>query len=166
AVSRPGSRRRENGMGSDGVLSARVDSGPTPSFEAGTFPSDDERGEDKFETMTIFRYGRNLKIAGAAGFVALVIVAAIVGFRRPQWSPVKPPAAAHAMDVPAPATPAPAPPAAVAATPPAVAAPAAAPPAPPAPAAPVAAAKAAPANADVAQPARPKTYERLVAEAD
>ena len=83
AESRPGSRRRENGVNAESLLSARIDSGPTPSFDADTFPSDDERGEDQFETMTIFRRSRNLKIAGAAGFVALAIVAAIIGFRRP-----------------------------------------------------------------------------------
>ena len=180
-VSRPGSRRRENGVGGDGMLSARVDSGPTPSLDAGSFSSEDERGDDKFETITLFRRSRNVKIAGVAGFVALAIVAAIVGFRRPQWSPVKPSPPAHAVDVPpiAPATPpAPAPPAAVAATPPAAPAPAAvaptsppgtSPPASPAPVGTVAAAKAAPAehpNPEAAQPAKPKTYERLVGEAD
>ena len=114
AVSRPGSRRRENGVGGDAVLSARVDSGPTPSrSDTGSFSPEDERGDEKFETITLFRRSRNVKIAGAAGFVALAIVAAIVGFRRPQWSPVKPAALAHTSDVPAgrPATP-PAPPAA------------------------------------------------------
>jgi predicted Zn finger-like uncharacterized protein len=182
AGSRAGARRRENGVGGDGMLSARLDSGPAPSLDAGNFSAEDERGDDKFETVTLFRRSRNLKIAGAAGFVVLAIVAAVIGFRRPQWSPVKPPAPAHAADVPpvAPAAPPPqAPVPAVAATPPAAAAPVAAAPTsppgtPPAPAAPgvvdpAAAAKVAPAdrpNPESAQPAKPKTYERLVAEAD
>ena len=175
-VSRPGSRRRENGVGADGMLSARLDSDPTASLDAGNFSAEDERGDDKFETITLFRRSRNVKLAGAAGFVALAIVAAIIGFRRPQWSPVKPPAPAHAADVPpvAPAA-APASPPAVAATPPAAPAPAAAPatrpPAPAVPAAvdPVAATKGAPAgrpSPESAQLAKPKTYERLVGEAD
>ena len=170
AVSRPGSRRRENGLGGDGMLSARLDSGPTPSLDAGSFSAEDERGDDKFETITLFRRSRNVKLAGAAGFVALAIVAAIIGFRRPQWSPVKPPAPAHAVEVP-PVAPAPAPPAAVATTPPVAPARAAPVPAvPPAPAVvPVAATKGAPAERptpEAAQPAKPKTYERLVGEAD
>jgi predicted Zn finger-like uncharacterized protein len=176
APSRPGARRRENGVGGDGMLSARLDSGPAPSFDGGSFSAEDERGDEKFETVTLFRRSRNVKLAGAAvGFVALVIVAALFGFRRPQWSPVKPPTPAHAVDVPpvAPAAaPAPPPAQAVAATPPAPAAVAATPsPAPPVPAAvgPAGAAKGAPAErpaSESAQPARPKTYERLVAEAD
>jgi predicted Zn finger-like uncharacterized protein len=182
SVARPGARRRENGLGGDAMLSARVDSGPTPSLDAGSFSTEDERGDDKFETITLFRRSRNVKIAGAAGFVALAIVAAIIGFRRPEWSPVKPPAPAHAADVPpvAPAAaPAPPPAPAVTAAPPAAPAPAAAapssppgtPPAPAVPAAvdPVAAAKVAPAERpgpESAQPAKPKTYERLVGEAD
>lgn len=164
-VSRPGARRRENGVGGDGMLSARLDSGPAPSLDAGNFSAEDERGDDKFETITLFRRSRNVKLAGAAGFVALAIVAAIIGFRRPQWSPVKPPAPAHAADVP------PVAPAAAPAQPSAPAAAAAPPPAPAVPAAvqPVAAAKGAPAerpSPESAQPARPKTYERLVGEAD
>ncbi len=175
AVSRPGSRRRENGVGADSMLSARVDSGPTPSLDAGAFPSDDERGEGKFETMTIFRRSRNVKLAGAAGFVALAIVAAIVGFRRPQWSPVKSPAPAADLPPAAAPGPAPAPPAAVAATAPAAKLPPGASSAPPrmpaaaAPVDPLAAARSAAAehpNSEVAQPAKPKTYERLVGEAD
>jgi len=166
AVSRPGSRRRENGIGGDGVLSARVDSGPTPSLDGGTFPPDDDRGEDKFETMTIFRHGRNLKIAGAAGFIALAIVAAFIAFRHAQ--PARP--VAHADDVPAPApSPSAAPPAAVAPPPVASTPTPTHTPTVPAPVDPVAAAKGAPpppASADPAQPAKPKTYERLVAEAD
>jgi predicted Zn finger-like uncharacterized protein len=161
-VPRPGSRRRENGVGGDGVLSARIDSGPTPSLDAATFPDDDERGEDKFETITIFRRSRNLKIAGAAGFVALAIVAAFIAFRHAE--PAKP---AHAADIPPPAppaaTPAPTPRAAAVATPPAVPPPVAPRPAVVAPVEPVTAAKAAPASAE---PAKPKTYERLVGEAD
>jgi predicted Zn finger-like uncharacterized protein len=170
AVSRPGSRRRENGVGGDGVLSARIDSGPTPSLDAGTFPPDDGRDEEKFETMTIFRRSRNIKIAGAAGFVALAMVAAFIGFRQAQ--PAKP--VAHVADVPAPA-PSPPPPVAAVATPPAAAPPpvAAVPPTPPptpaapaAPGDPLAAAKNAPAAPASAEPAKPKTYERLVGEAD
>jgi hypothetical protein len=165
-VPRPGSRRRENGLGGDGMLSARIDSGPTPSFDAGTFPPDDGRGEEPFETMTIFRRSRNIKIAGAAGFVALAIVAAFIAFRHAQ--PAK--AVTHAADVPAPAPP---PPVAAAVAPPPAAAPppvAAIPPPPPhapaAPVDPVAAAKNAPSAPASAEPAKPKTYERLVAEAD
>jgi len=163
ALSGGSARRRSNGAGD--ALSARIDSGPTPSLDEDGFPPE----EEKFETMTIFRHGRNLKIAGVAGFVALAIVAAIVGFRRPQWSPVKP-ATAHVGDVPAapaatpPVTPAPAAAAPVAAPPPPAPPTAVAQaPARPVPAEPAAAAKAAPAETG---PAKPKTYERLVGEAD
>ena len=166
AASRPGSRRRENGLGGEAALSARIDSGPAPSLDGGAFPGDDGRGEEPFETMTIFRRSRNIKIAGAAGFIVLAMVAAFIAFRHAQ--PARP--AAHAADVPAPA---PSPPPPVAATPPPAAVPppvAAVPsPPPPAPAAtvePVAAAKSSPAAPASAEPARPKTYERLVAEAD
>ena len=62
-----------------------------PSLDPGTFPPDDGRGEDQFETMTLFRRSRNIKIAGAAGFVALASVAAFIAFRHAQ--PAKPVAA-------------------------------------------------------------------------
>src|SRR4051794_18679918 len=115
AVSRPGSRRRENGVGGDGMLSARIDSGPSPSLDPETFPPDDGRGEDQFETMTLFRRSRNIKVAGAVGFVALASVAAFIAFRHAQ--PAKP--IAHVAEVPA-SSPSP-PPVAAVATPPAAA---------------------------------------------
>jgi len=165
AVSRAGSRRRENGVGGDGMLSARIESGPAQSLDPETFPPDDGRGEEPFETMTLFRRSRNIKIAGAAGFVALASVAAFIAFRHAQ--PAKP--VADVAGVPAP-SPSPPPPVA---TPPAAAPPqvAAVPPTPPpaavaAPSDPVAAAKNAPAASASAEPAKPKTYERLVGEAD
>ena len=185
AIARPGgARRRANGLGAEDALSARVDSAPTPSLDPGDFPSEEA---EKFETMTIFRNRRGLKIAGVAGFVALAVAAALIGFRRPEWTPTaKPTESARTSDrapdrtsdrtpgpspssaaVPPPGPAAPAPRAAASgvhasAPPVAVALP---PATPPLPAAPPAGAKGLP-GADLALPAKPKTYERLVADAD
>jgi predicted Zn finger-like uncharacterized protein len=84
-VARPDSswRPRVNGFGGGGSLSARLDSGPVPTLETDMLEGEDP---EKFETMAI-RNQRGLKIAGVAGFVGMAVVAAGIGFSRPHWLP-------------------------------------------------------------------------------
>jgi predicted Zn finger-like uncharacterized protein len=182
ALSRPGSRKRANGVGgADDDLSARLDSSAMPALYEDAFPPE----EEKFQTMAIFRTQTRLKIAGGAGFVALAIVAAFIGFSRPRWVPFfknqDKVAAGHVGKVAeAPRAADPTAPAAVAAPAPVAPTPIPAPtsgpgprPAPGAPPAPgvdfLAASK--PRTADRAVPdpgavVKAKSYERLVADAD
>jgi predicted Zn finger-like uncharacterized protein len=88
-VARPGAARsnRQGNVdfdGDPGALSARLDSDSTASatLEGFGLPSEED---DKFETMSIFRYQRRLKIAGIITVATLAVVAAFIGFSRPQW---------------------------------------------------------------------------------
>ena len=184
ALSRPGggARKRANGVGAvEDQLAARLESSATPAPYEDDFPAE----EGKFQTMAIFRTQRVLKIAGGAGFVAVAIVAAFIGFSRPRWIPffknqdkvpaghvekaADPPRAADptaptAVPAPVAAIPTPVPP------PVPISPPRAAPGVPAAPSVdPLAAPKPGTGEHAVPEPGgvvKAKSYERLVAEAD
>ena len=69
--------------GDPGAFSS-LDSDSTASATLEGFGLSSEE-DDKVETLAIFRYQRRLRIAGIITVAALAVLAAFVGFSRPQW---------------------------------------------------------------------------------